>query len=327
MATPFDLLGSASFLVPDREAAAAASQRALGLRPPKPHWVLDTPGRGITVTFLRPGPSAAQAPTPIEIVASDDVASDTATIDALPILPAVARAQGDRPVKVHATDIATSDIDGLLERCRRDGRRHWVKADRLGNRRVWIGFDADAPVAYVPDGDGGLHFEFLPTSALLLPAGASDAQPPALDGRGGMTGVAARTYLVGDLDRVLDDIAAGFDWEPVDRVDTADDGTRRAILDFRYRTSARLELIEPHGDGEDVGALSRWGPGAWSIVIGVDGLDELAERLRQRGITFHDVSTGFDRRLRIDAAQTPGCLYDLAEARAVTATALDAPPS
>jgi len=314
---PFDLLGSASFLVEDRERAASAAQQVLGLRAPKPHWILDTPGRGITVTFLRPGPSTALAPTPIEIVASDEVRPGTDPRVALPLLPAVARSQGARPTKVHATDIAVADIDELLERCRRDGRRHWVKADPLGVRRVWIGFDATNPTDYVPDGDGGLHFEFLPTEALRLPPAAVDASPAApAAGEGALLGVASRTYLVDDLGRVLDDVHAGFDWSPDEPIGTGAGGTRRAVLGFRFPTSTRLELIEPHGATEDADALARWGPGAWAIVIGVDGLDAKADDLRARGVAFRELPTGFEhpaRLLRIAAAQTPGCLFDLVD--------------
>lgn len=189
----------------------------------------------------------------------------------LPLLPAVARAQGDRPTKVHATDIAVNDIEELLGRCRRDGRRHWTQEDRLGIKRVWIGFDANTPTAYRPDGDGGLHFEFLPTRALRLPPAAfQERTPPPLQGDGRFLGLAARTYLVENLDAVLANIAVGFDWEPDQVVDIAADGSRRARLGFAIPSSPELHLVEPRGTTEDAQALRQWGTGAWSITLRVD---------------------------------------------------------
>jgi hypothetical protein len=258
------------------------------------------------------------SPTPIEIVSIDDPGKDADPRAVLTLLPEVARAQGDRPTRVHATDIAVADIEEVLERCRRDGRRHWTMEDQLGIKRVWMGFDTGAPTDYRPDGDGGLHFEFLPTRALRLPAAAFTAQRHSpSNGDGAFVGLAARTYLVENLDHVLLDIAQAFDWEPDHPVEIAPDGSRRARLAFAIATSPELLLIEPRGRSEDAESLRRWGPGPWSITIRVDGLDTRAEELRRRGTQFREVVGSFStprRTLRIDATQTPGCLFDLIDA-------------
>jgi hypothetical protein len=313
---PFDVLGSASFLVDDHKRAAGSLETTVGFPPPKPHWVLDQPGTGINVTFLRAG-SVKTSPTPVEIVQPTAIPHDADPASVTPHIAAVARSQGDRPIKVHATDIGIADIDGMIERLRTEGRRHWIQGVR-----VWVGIDGHRPGAYLSDGDGGLHLEFLPTSALRLPPEAAEprSMPTSLRNEGEMVALAWRTFLVSDLGAVLDELAGSFDWLPEGSVERSEDGSHRAILGFGYERSTRLELLQPAGDGEDAIALRKWGPGAWSLTVAVDGLDAKVDDLERRGTPFKEIHTGFDRPSRLVRAagsSTPGCLFDFVDATEV----------
>ncbi|HXY93379.1 MAG TPA: VOC family protein [Acidimicrobiia bacterium] len=310
MTAPFDLLGSASFLVDDHERTAAAIQAALGFPEPKPHWVIRERGVGIRVTFLRAG-SVLENPTPIEVVDADyiDPARDPARVQ--PHLGRLAAGQRGRAVRIHATDIATSDIDAVVDRLVEQRRRHWTHVAPNGDRRVWVGVTPDDPGDYRRDGDGGLRFEFLPTAALRLPGAVFDAPRST-------TGLRWRTYLVADIHDTLDEIAGAFDWTPEQPVETGRYGSRRATLGFRCVNSTQLRLVQPAGATADGEALRRYGPGPWSLTLAVDDLDATIDDLRRRGVPVREVTPDFDmpsRVIRVDERAIPGAVFDVVDAR------------
>jgi len=138
---PFDLLGSASFLVKDRPATVASIVDSLGFPPPKPHWHVDGSAFGMTATFLRPSTNTALCPTPIEVVQLNAPDPQAPTEQHQIQIGAIGAAQGDRPIKVHATDLAHRDPDHMTKRLEQLGVTHWVHRSLDGVPRVWIGVD------------------------------------------------------------------------------------------------------------------------------------------------------------------------------------------
>ena len=128
----FDVLGSADFLVPSRAAAVAAAQSALGFPAPRPQWSSGEPGRGFSVTFMRPHKSLAVSPTLLEVIAVEELAPDADPRAGIVNIRAMSELQGDRPVKTHGVVVGTSQIEEIIERIRSDGRRHWIHYDALG---------------------------------------------------------------------------------------------------------------------------------------------------------------------------------------------------
>ncbi len=233
----------------------------------------------------------------------------------------LAELQSDRPFKTHGAPVASSHVDDLIESVRNKGVRHWVQPERPGFpfARVWIGITAEELSGYRPDGDGGLMLEVVDTATLGLPEDAlhTEPPPPADLPPGPMVRTVSRGFLADDLDRSLDALMKTFEWEPEQPPDRADDGSRRAVLGFALRQSARIEVLQPAGDREETEFLRRFGPGIWHARIGVHGLDEKGEDLRERGTPFRVVHTGFaqpDVVLRVDPAVVPGCLFEFAEA-------------
>lgn len=316
-------MASADFLVPDRDAAVAMVQRALGFGEPKPRLSSGGPGRGFQVTFCRPHRSLRQSPTLVELIEAASLDPALPLSNVVPNVAGLAARQGDRPLKTHGAPVASSSLDELIERVRSRGLRHWVQppSEPYPFPRLWMGITAD-DLADHRGGDGGLMIEVVDTRTVGLPAevvasdasGASDL--PLDDSEAGtMVRTAARAFLVDDLDHCLDELGFAFGWEPERGPEEAHGGSRRAVLGFRLPQSARIELLEPGAATEAAEFLRRWGPGVWSVRIAVTDLEAKADDLRARGTPFDRVFTGFEDPavvLRVDPKATPGCRFEFA---------------
>jgi hypothetical protein len=285
----FDLLINAEVIVDDVDVAERVFVDALGFPEPRPEWSRKTPGYGFTFLFARVHPSMKVSPTRIEAmaVAPLDPAIDPGqTIDFLPRLLA---AQGDRPWKTHANELASADIRSVAARLDAHRCRFYTMPgdDQHPFARLWLGWTADDRGAYEPDVDGGLLLEICETDALFQgsklwePTPAPDLPP------GSMVRVLRRSWIVADLAATLSALDANLDLRP----DTAPEidgerGCRRAVLRFAHPRSAELELLEPSGAGEIKDAFDAWGPGSWSIRIGVNDVAAKADDLEQRGTAF-----------------------------------------
>lgn len=316
MTSPFELLASADFLVPDRVAAVSAVQERLGFVEPRPRWTTGGPGSGHQATFCRPNPSLGDAPTLVELIQGDTVDPDRSLADVVPNIAGLVELQGARPLKTHGTPVAGSDVDALIETVRSKGLRHWVQpaSERYPYHRLWMGIVEYGLADYRPEADGGLMLEVIHLGTVRLPPEASHpASVGGPDEPAAMVRPATRVFLVDDLDRSLDQLAAGLGWEPESGPEEGHSGARRAVLGFALDRSARIELLAPD-PGSDAGAfLAAWGPGLWSLRIAVNDLGAKAEDLRSRGTAFVEASSGFARPetvLRVDTGQTPGCLFE-----------------
>jgi Glyoxalase/Bleomycin resistance protein/Dioxygenase superfamily len=318
--SPFDALASADFLVPDRDAAVAMVQQVIGLGEPKPRWSHGGPGAGHRVTFCRANPTLAVSPTLIELIEAADVDPGRSITEVVPNVGGLAVLQGDRPLKTHGAPVASSSVDDLIERARSRGVRHWVQRSSAAYpfNRLWMGITADDLAGYRPESDGGLMLEVVPTVTLMIPPEAIDAPADTADAAepGGMIRTASRGFLTDDLDRSLDALADFLAWEPELGPENGESGSRRAVLGFRVRRSARIELLAPAPDSQEGRFLQQWGPGIWHVRIAVRDLAAKADDLRSRGTPFTEVRTGFEQPatvLRVDAAATPACCFEFSE--------------
>jgi hypothetical protein len=132
-----------------------------------------------------------------------------------------------------------------------------------------------------------------------------------------MVRVLRRSWIVEDLGATLSALDRNLGWQP--RIGPEVDagiGCRRAVFGFAHPRSAELELLEPIAAGEVKDSLDAWGPGAWTIRIGVNDVGAKAEDLSRRGTAFETRIPPHAGRpvLRVDTGplDVPG-LFEFAE--------------
>jgi hypothetical protein len=315
----YDMLHAADFVVDDVDAACRSAVSVVGLPEPRPDWFQRFPGYGYEAVFARVTPSRSTAPTRLELIADAAVPLDGDMSIPRSYISAMAGLQGTRPVKTHATVTTSSRMDDLLEHVRSSGVRHRVDppSAALPHERLWIGVTPEEPDNYCPDDDAGLIFEVIPTDCLRLRPEIFALEPG--DGgveEGAMVRIDARCFLVNDMAATIETLERRLLWTCSSCI--ADPATKasRARMDVAIPSGATLELVQPGGSlGPEREFLSRYGPGAYSVRILVNGLDAAIEDLRQRGTRFEEF--GGDaiapRAVRIEGSQTPGMLFELAD--------------
>jgi hypothetical protein len=298
----FDLLINAEVIVDDVAIAERVFVDALGFPQPRKSWS-GTVAAGFSYLFARVHPSMKVSPTRVEAMA---LAPTVAGIE--PFLPKLLDAQGHRPWKTHGNELATSNIGAVVARLERNACRFFTMPNQDPNPfiRVWLGWTQDDLGAYRPDVDGGLMFEICETGALMQGAAFWETQPDPELPAGSMIRVVQRSWIVENLEQTLRAIERNLGWRPRVGPETDDRiGCARAIFGFAHPRSAELELLEPVAPGEVRESLNTWGPGSWSIRIGVNDVAAKADDLRRRGTTFTSVDRAV---LRVDtgALGVPG---------------------
>jgi hypothetical protein len=308
----FALLINAEVIVEDVAVAERVFVDALGFPNPRESWSGTLSSAGFSFLFARVHPSLKVSPTRIEAMA---VAPIDPGIE--PFLPHLLAAQGRRPWKTHGNELATSGIDAVVARLERNGCRFHTmpKEDGYPFVRLWLGWTADDPGAYRPDVDGGLMFEICETDSLMQGPPLWEARPDPVLPPGSMIRVVRRSWIVEDLDDSLASMERNLGWRA--RLGPEIDrgvGCRRAVFGFAHPRSAELELLEPVAPGEVRDSLETWGPGAWTIGIGVNDVVAKAEDLRHRGTTFASYESDGRTVLRVDtgAMDVPG-LFDFTQ--------------
>jgi hypothetical protein len=287
----YQLLTSISMVVEDIPSAASTLVDAIGIGVPKPHWYVE--GSGIKAQFCRVHPSYVVAPTLLELVAPGEVPPDAS--HSFPVAEIAAK-QGNRPVKIHATGIGLPAValHDLGRHLKQIGVPHWY----LGT--------GDTARLVISDDVAGLFIEAIPSAELRLGDDGfhgladipADATPET------MVRVAARQYLVADVEETLQVLDRTMQWKPAHVAD--EPGYRRAIMAFSAPRSAQLELVEPTGPGRVQDAYDDLGPGAWTIRIAVVDVVAKAEDLARRGTPF----TAENDILRVDSAATQGLPFE-----------------
>ena len=313
----YDLLHSPDAVVPDVDRTARAMVERVGLPEPRPAWFQASVCHGYRALFARVHPSRQLAPSRLEVIAPGPRSPSPGVADVPAYIDEIAAMQGDRPLKTHATVLTSSAFPELVEDLLRKGVRHRVDppSRELGHERLWIGFSPDGGPEYSPDDDAGLFFEVIPTQCLGLPdtvvGGAPTATPAVAPGQ--MIRVAARSYLVGQLDPILATLEERLSW-PAERVEGTG-GERRAVMAVNFPRSARFELVEPGHDPEVAAHFARWGSGTYATRITVRDLSAKADDLRARGTPFRSLPSRGTRPeiLRVDLHVVPGFLFDFVE--------------
>ena len=302
----FDLMTTVSVLVDDIGAGVETLCARLGLPEPRPQSYRGGPG--IDAVFCRVHPKYPVAPTFLELVAPAPVPDVPADGSVFPVATIAAR-QGDRSIKWHATEIAMPEamLLDLSEHLTALGVAHgFVPADR--QERFFLG--GDPATEYDRRADAGLVIEAgrsghlgLPEEAMTAPADIPEGAVPNT-----MVRIAARQYLVADLEETLGTLTRNLRWTPESVTD--DEDCRRAVMPFRVPRSAQLELVEPVGTGRIVEAFDQLGPGVWTIRVSVVDIDAKASDLGTRDTPF----TIDGRVLRASADATLGVPFEFIRA-------------
>jgi catechol 2,3-dioxygenase-like lactoylglutathione lyase family enzyme len=308
----FDLLINAEIIVDDVDIAERVFVDALGFPEPRHSWGGTVTSAGFAYLFARVHPSLKVSPTRVEAMA-------VAPIDAggEPFLPKLLAAQGRRPWKTHGNELAAPNIDAVVARLEANGCRFYTMQGEGGYPfiRIWLGWTAGDVGEYRPDVDGGLMFEICETESLLQGPALWAPQPDPVLPPGSMIRVVRRSWIVEDLRDSLASIDRNLGWRPALGPETDQaTGCRRAVFHFAHPRSAELELLEPVGAGEVRESLDTWGPGSWTIRIGVNDLAAKATDLRRRGTAFESYESAADGavvRVNTDVMNVPG-LFEFA---------------
>ncbi len=295
----FDFLVSADLLVDDFSSSVSELQQRLGFGDAKAAWFGGGEGAGFEVVFLRTHPRLQGSPTRLEIMAARSLDPEVPAPRTLPHMPGLRRAQEAAPVRTHGTVFAVSDMPDAIERVRRGGFRHWLDAanDLMPYDRLWVGVSEDEKDRWIPGDDGGLLIELVDSAS--IPGVVESAAAPAPEqggGPGAMTRIAARRWLVPDVDESVTRLHATFECTtgPVEATAT---GSLTAPILCVHPRSACVDLVQPAPDSREAAVVATNGPVPWTIVIEVDGLDAKGADLDARGTEFErviDDVTGLD---------------------------------
>jgi hypothetical protein len=306
----FDFLVSADLLVDEFATAVAGLQQRLGFGEAKPAWFGGGEGRGFEVVFLRTHPRLQGSPTRLEVMAARALDPEVPAPQTLPHMPGLRLAQEAAPVRTHGTVFAVSDMADAIERVRRGGFRHWLDAanDLMPYDRLWVGVSEEDKDEWIPGDDGGLLVELVETDSIPgVMESATEPAPPRAAAPGAMTRIAARRWLVPDVDESVARLHTTFDCTTGPRQQTAG-GSRVVSILCAHPRSARVDVVQPAPGSPEAGLVAAHGPLPWTIVIAVDDLDAKADDLRARGTEFDrliDDGTGADS-LAPSPAQTFG---------------------
>ncbi len=287
----FDFLVSADLLIDDFSSAVQTMQERLGFGDPKPQWYAGGEGRGFDVVFLRTHPRLQGSPTRLEVMAANTIDPTLPAPQTLPHMPGLRRAQNDAPVRTHGTVFAVSDMDDAIERVRLGGYRHWLDAanDLMPHHRLWVGVSEEENDVWIPGDDGGLLIELVETVTIPGVTESADDPPPQSELRpGAMTRIAARRWLVPDLDRSIASLHATFDCTIGPIAHTAD-GSRTAPIVCAHPRSAVVDLVQPARGTPHADFVASRGPLPWTIVVAVNDLAAKAQDLEARQTPFAHV--------------------------------------
>jgi hypothetical protein len=321
----FELLLSADMMVQDPDGMAELLVSKLGIYKHE-RWRQAFANHPYIAHFLRVHKSLALAPTRIEPQGHMDLPN---LGDPLfhEFLRSLETFQGKhRPILTHSIVVVTptANLVQLIEKLvrRRLPFRLAQRTPEMPFDRLWVGTTPERP-AYEPHVDGGLCIEIMPLEPLQLPTETFASPAPTLPNPkpGEMIRVAARGFLVRDLDDTLRRCSANLDWEPAGAVEALQkEGYRRARMAFRLPHSASLDVIQPVRWHSASGLyLHNWGPGPYYIRIAVHDLAAKAEDLKTRGTAFTWVeeseAVGGRALIQVDPGALNGQIVEFEEGR------------
>ncbi|UIX31958.1 hypothetical protein [Streptomyces sp. GQFP] len=298
----YDALVSADIVTarPDEEARVLID--LFGLPEPRPQAYLEPEGHGFRAVWLRIRPSLKHAPTRIELIGHRPRAEAHDYVEERVL------AQGDRPVRTHATVLA-GDVEAVLDRLRRGRVRHRVTppSEDFDFPRVWVGVTDDDPFGYDPGTDAGLWTEVVPTAHSGVPVRPAEEEAPA----GLLDRVVARRFLVVDAEASARTLESNLGLVATSVTRGRDSVV--ATYEMAMSRSASLELVQPLDADSDLGRYAgQWGPGPHAIVLGSGDLAGVEADLASRGAGVARVSRGpGDERLLVAAKATGGVPFEV----------------
>ena len=228
-----------------------------------------------------------------------------------------------RPMITHAVvlTMTNENLGRLIDRLHRNKMpfRLAQRTKEMPFDRLWVGMTPEE-IDYQPRVDGGLCIEIIPTEAPHFPPEIFTNPPQPTDFKDGeMVRVTRRGFLVRNLDYTLKCCAENMDLKTAGPVRTfKDEGYKLGRFEFRAKTSATLDVLEPTQWDSHAGLyLNNWGPGLYYIRISVVNLEAKAEMLREKGVNFEwiESSEAVDGRplIRVDPAELKGQLFEFEE--------------
>ena len=174
---------------------------------------------------------------------------------------------------------------------RRGGYRHWLDAanDLMPHHRLWVGVSEGEKDVWIPGDDGGLLIELV--ESVTIPGVMESAEEPPPQSElppGAMTRIAARRWLVPDLDQSIARLHATFDCS-IGPVTHTDDGSRTAAIVCAHPRSAVVDLVQPAPGAPQAEFVAAHGPLPWTIVVAVNDLAAKADDLEARLTPFAHV--------------------------------------
>jgi hypothetical protein len=112
--------------------------RTIGLPPPGPAAFVDYEESGWDCVFALVNKAWSVGPTRLEVIGPKRYPGTPETSRG----QSMADVQGKKPCKTHATVVATSELDRLVEHVRRLGLRHWLEergTEPASFSRLWMG--------------------------------------------------------------------------------------------------------------------------------------------------------------------------------------------
>ena len=300
--TLFDRYPAPDFVVTDAAAAVQVLESKLGLpgdQPVRPTLF----GSGFDIANLVVNTDELLGASRIQVMGvrplgAGEPENETGRVLRAMLLAYISAQRWDRPIVSHVNCLAAPTLDDLLELADLLKSRDVPHVALIDN--IYLGMVDDGNrLHYDASVDGGLMLEFAPTFSPRYPGfipppelpvdGAEASVPP-----GTFVRATARTHLVENLDAILDRLRAMLDWPDEDCIARREgDGFRSCMLLPRNGLSAVWELVEPtRADSRAGRDLARYGPGAWSVRIGVFGLDEKLEDLSRRGTRWLPIEGG-----------------------------------
>ena len=283
-----DFLFSADLCVGKVEPAADELVNRLGLPRPGPKAYVRYPEEGWDVVFALVNKAFAAAPTRLELIAP---------LEGNGPGPRVYQRQAPRPIRTHATVVATPVLDEVVERVRRAGVAHWLQpaTDHVPFDRLWLGSPPGDLGKYDRAADGGFVFEFIPSNSSAFAPGlfAAPQDEPKL-GQAGYRRIVHRSFVVADLDAKLRLLADVLGWLPAHEVrDEPSRGYRFVTMTANHAHGAALRIVQPTSADSTAGrTLASQGEGPWAITLSAYDLSVTVADLRARGVHVDEFPAG-----------------------------------
>jgi hypothetical protein len=209
-----------------------------------------------------------------------------------------------RPVICHVTALGTGsqdEVDEVIEILKSRDVPHFA---RINN--VYIGLVEDnGRIYYDPAVDGNTRLEFANsvgnfpglTVPPVMPGRPQEVQLPP----GTLVRPLARVQLVQSAAATIERLRAICDFPDDDQLEYVDgDGYRSIVIKPNHPLSAVWELLEPAGEDSRSGqAMADYGPGVWTVRLGVFGLGAKLDDLDKRATRWKYVEDSPEGRKRV----------------------------